>query len=316
MPQPSARRWRQMLPLVAAVLACPVRAEPVAVTFDDLPVADAPTSSPDARAITERLLAGLRRAHIPVTGFVNEGKLAGADRDAGVALLTLWLKAGMDLGNHGYSHLSFTATPLAAYVADAAAGDAVTKPLLAASGRRERWWRFPYNETGPTAAAKQGFADWLRSAGYGIAPVTMENSDYLFAAAHDAALARGDAGSVARVRSAYLDHSRRMIAWYHAAALGLLGRRPAFVMLLHASRLNAEVIDQLVAIMRDEGLSFVTLDAAMRDPAYGIADPYVGPDGMTWLTRWSLALHRDLPWSTLPPLPPEIAPAPTSPAAR
>lgn len=291
-------------------------AEPVAVTFDDLPVFDAATSSDDARVITERLLAGLRRSHIPAIGFVNEGKLTGPNRDAGVALLTDWLRAGMDLGNHGYSHLSLNTTPLPAYIADAAAGDAVTKALLKARGKREHWWRYPFLETGSTAAAKQGFEDWLRSAGYKVAPVTMENSDYLFADAYDAALARGDPAGAERVRSSYLDYSRRMIAWYRQAALELLGRRPAFVLLLHASRLNADAMGALAATMRGEHLTFVSLDRAMRDPAYRIADPYVGPDGDEWLSRWSLALHRDLPWATLPALPAEVAPAPATSPAR
>jgi peptidoglycan-N-acetylglucosamine deacetylase len=43
----------------------------------------------------------------------------------------------------------------------------------------------------------------------------------------------------------------------------------------------------------------------MKDPAYGIADTYVGPDGDEWLTRWSLTLHKDLPWSTFPHVPPQ-----------
>lgn len=34
----------------------------------------------------------------------------------------------------------------------------------------------------------------------------------------------------------------------------------------------------------------------MNDPAYNIADNYVGPDGDEWLSRWSLTLHKDLPW--------------------
>ncbi len=311
-----ALRRRRPLAIAAAAVLASVQgaaAEPVAVTFDDLPVFNTATSSAEARATTDRLLAGLRRAHIPATGFVNEGKLAGADRAAGVALLTAWLDAGMDLGNHGYSHLSLNSTPLAAYIADAAAGDAVTKPLLAARGKRERWWRYPFLQTGPTIAAKQGFEDWLRSAGYQIAPVTMETSDYLFADAYAAALARGDQVAAKHVRSVYLDYSRRVIAWYRQAALSLLGRRPAFVLLLHASRLNADTIDPLAGMLRDEGLRFVTLDKAMRDPAYSLADPYVGPDGVEWLERWSLTLHRDLPWSTLPPVPAEVAPAPSAP---
>ena len=296
--------------LLAAGLMGRAQAEPLAITIDDLPVADAGTSTPEARATTDRLLAGLRREHIRATGFVNEGKLAGVDRAAGVALLTAWLDAGMDLGNHGYSHLSLNTTPLPAYIADAAAGDAVTRPLLATRGRGERWWRYPFLETGATPETKQGFETWLRAARYRIAPVTMEASDYLFAAAYDAALARGDQAGAEHVRTIYLDHSRRMVAWYREAALALLGRRPAMILLIHASRLNADTIGALAAVLRGEGLRFVSLDQAMRDPVYRLPDPYVGPNGDEWLSRWSLALHRALPWATLPVLPAEVAPPP------
>ena len=36
----------------------------------------------------------------------------------------------------------------------------------------------------------------------------------------------------------------------------------------------------------------------MKDPANRIADTYAGPDGDEWLSRWSLTLHKDLPWAT------------------
>ena len=294
---------------LAAALICgaPANAEPVALTFDDLPVAGMTASSADARTVTARLLAGLKRAGVRATGFVNEGKLAGPDRVAGRQVLEIWLKAGMSLGNHGYSHLSFSATPLAAYMADAAAGDAVTRPLMAAHGKREHWWRYPFLETGTTAEAKIGFEKWLTDHKYRIAPVTMENSDYLFASAYDAALSRGDAAGAEGVKGEYLDYTRRIVAWYRTAAEGLLGRRPAFVFLLHASRLNSEAIGSVTAILRDEGLRFVSLDKTVRDPAYRVKDSYVGPDGEGWLTRWSLTLRRDLPWSSLPALPKDVA---------
>jgi hypothetical protein len=50
----------------------------------------------------------------------------------------------------------------------------------------------------------------------------------------------------------------------------------------------------------------VTLGQAMVDPAYKIVDNYAGPDGDEWLTRWSLTLHKDLPWSTFPQPPADI----------
>lgn len=98
-----------------------------------------------------------------------------------------------------------------------------------------------------------------------------------------------------------------MISWYLQAAQGLLGREPAFVFLLHASRLNADSLDRFAAILRAHHLHAVSLDQAMTDPAYEIADDYAGPDGDEWLTRWARTLHKDLPWSTLPAPPADIA---------
>lgn len=304
----TAQVWRLLTGLLlAAAAAAPSHAGEVALTFDDLPVAGQTRSTADADAITRKLLAGLRRHHLPATGFVNEIKLEGADRPARVALLARWLDAGMDLGNHGYSHLSLTSTPVEAYIVDVARGETVTRTLLAARGRGERWYRHPYLETGPTLEVRRRFEGWLAEHGYRVAPVTMENADWTFAAAYDAAVLRGDAAAAANVRAEYLDFTARMVGWYRTAAAGLLGREPAFVFLLHASRLNADCIPALSSILAANGLRGVTLDAAMTDAVYGIADDYTGPNGDQWLTRWARTLHKDLPWGSLPHVPDDIA---------
>jgi hypothetical protein len=147
---------------------------------------------------------------------------------------------------------------------------------------------------------RQTFEDWLVAHGYRVAPVTLENSDWQFAIPYDDAVLRNDNVLAAHIRQEYLDYTARVVPWYRQAALDLLGRRPALVFLLHASRLNADCIDQISAILRDNDLHTVTLDEATRDPAYSIPDTYVGPDGDEWVTRWSLALHKILPWSGFP----------------
>jgi peptidoglycan/xylan/chitin deacetylase (PgdA/CDA1 family) len=271
-------------------------AEDVALTFDDLPTLALTRSFAYADLTTVRLLDGLHRDAIPATGFVNEGKLEGDERSARIALLERWLDAGMDLGNHSYSHVSLNRTPLDAYIADVARGGVVTDELLKARGRSEHWFRHPYLETGLTEDVRQAFETWLGAHGYGIAPVTLENSDWMFALPYDDAVLRGDAAGAARIRQSYLDYTAKAVAWYREAALSLLGRRPALVFLLHASRLNANSIDALAAILKSNDLRPVTLDRAMRDPAYRIADTYIGPDGDEWLSRWSLTLHKELPW--------------------
>jgi len=308
------RRW---LPVVAAVAAAvlawsgPVQAHatPVALTFDDLPMLGLPTSAADAGHVTDKLLAGLIRHHLPATGFVNESKLEGDERPQRIALLKHWLDAGMDLGNHSYSHLSLTSTPVDAYIANVARGETVIRALLAARGRVPRWYRHPYLETGPTLEIRRQFESWLADHGYRVAPVSMENSDWMFALPYDDAVRRGDASQAAHVRQAYLDYTALVVPWYRQAAIGLLGREPAFVFLLHATRLNSDSIDALAHILRANHLHGVTLDRALADPAYAIADTYAGPDGIGWLERWSLTMGATLPWATLPPLPADISAA-------
>jgi hypothetical protein len=79
------------------------------------------------------------------------------------------------------------------------------------------------------------------------------------------------------------------------------------VFLLHATRLNADSIDDLATILRRQSLHAVSLDRAMRDRAYKIADTDAGPNGDEWLSRWSRTLHKDLPWTTFPEPPADIA---------
>lgn len=283
--------------------AAPARMGTVALTFDDLPIFGSFKSAGDGAQVTDRLLDGFQRHHWKVTGFVNEVQLKAADKPLRVALLKHWLDAGMDLGNHTYSHVSLNAVPVDAYIANIAQDEAQTGPLLAAKGRRERWFRYPYLETGPTRASRDEVTGWLLQHGYRIAPVTMENSDWQFSAPYDDAVARGNKQEAAHIQSQYLTFTREIVAWYEKAGCALFSRQPAFVFLLHASRLNAASIDALAGILRDAKLRVVPLDVAMRDPAYRTADGYVGPDGNEWLERWALTLHRDLPFESIPKVP-------------
>lgn len=295
------------LVLLLGVPVRPAFSEDVALTFDDLPTLSYSASLDYAQVTTKALLKGLRRHRWPAIGFVNEIKLEGPDKPARVALLSDWLDAGMDLGNHSYSHISLTKTPVDAYIADVARGETVIRPLLAARGRAPHWYRHPYLETGPTPEIRKTFEDWLAAHGYRLAPVTLENSDWIFALVYDDAVLRGDKAKAEQVRQAYLAYTAAVVPWYREAALSLLGRRPALVFLLHASRLNADSIDDLARILKTNDLHPVRLGKAITDPAYAIVDAYAGPDGDEWLSRWSQTLKRPLPWASFPQPPADIA---------
>jgi peptidoglycan/xylan/chitin deacetylase (PgdA/CDA1 family) len=295
--------------LVAAGLAPTARAERVALTFDDVPQIALTDSAGYARITTDRLLAGLRRRRLPAIGFVVGDKLEGPDHDSRTPLLEDWLGAGETLGNHTYDHDSLNKTPLPDYLASVAQNDALLRPLLAAHGQAPVWFRHPYLETGKTAEVRDGLEGWLKAHGYKVAPVTMENSDWMFALPYDEAVLKGDRIEARRIRREYLHYTARVVPWYRKAALHLLGRRPSQVFLLHASRLNADSIDQIAVILGRNHLKAVSLDQAMRDPVYALSEGEPEEAGDEWLSRWSVVLHKSLPWKTFPEPPADIAAA-------
>lgn len=263
-------------------------ARAVAFTFDDLPASRFRTLA-DLRAINTRLLGQIRKLEIPAIGFVNEMKLAAAgevrERET---LLEAWLEAGLELGNHTYSHVRLSNVPLADYQADVLNGERATRRLMTAHGRTLRYFRHPTLNTGPDLATKRAFERFLAEHGYTIAPVTIDSDEYLYALAFDRARARGDQAAADRLVTDYLRYMEEMTAWCERFSLQLVGREPAQVLLLHANWLNAECLDRLAAMFRRRGYRFVTLEDALADPAYALPDDYIGERGPSWLERWAI----------------------------
>jgi peptidoglycan/xylan/chitin deacetylase (PgdA/CDA1 family) len=270
----------------------------VALTFDDLPGLSLFNDQPYVNYLNIMLLRGLKRHHLPATGFVNEGKLDQIDRTQQIANLNRWLDAGMPLGNHTFSHESPNTLGAQGYIDDIARGEPVVRALLAQRHKPLAWFRHPYLETGFPEAVKRQIDDWLAAHGYRVAPVTIDADDWEFAEPYDDAIARHDDARRLRIQKQYLDYTERTVAWYQKASDALFGRQIAFVMLLHDTRLNADSIDHLADILKRRDLRGVTLDEAMKDPAYRLGDPYVGRDGIDWIERWSDEKHRDLPWDS------------------
>jgi peptidoglycan/xylan/chitin deacetylase (PgdA/CDA1 family) len=270
----------------------------VALTFDDLPALSLFNDQPYVNYLNDRLLRGLKRHRLPAIGFVNESKLDFIDRPQQIANLEKWLDAGMDLGNHTFSHETPDTLGAKGYIADIARGEPVTRGLLAKRHRPLNWFRHPYLETGTPAEVKREIDNWLAGHGYRIAPVTIDADDWEFAEPYDDAISRHDEVRRLRIKKQYLDYTERTVAWYQKASNALFGRQIAFVMLLHATRLNADCIDELSDILKRRKLKGVTLNEAMKDSAYRVRDPYVGHGGIDWMERWSDELHRELPWDS------------------
>ena len=262
----------------------------IALTFDDLPVVSRTRRDlAFQERVTADLLATLVRRRAPAIGFVNENKLEvdGVADPSRVALLRAWLAAGLELGNHTYSHPDLHHVSLDAFLDDVTRGERITRPLVDSAGGALQWFRHPFLHTGRSLETRRALEDFLAARAYAVAPVTIDNYDYLFAAAFDVASAR-DTALATRVADEYLVYMARVVEYYERHSVALVGREIPHVLLLHANALNAATLDRLLDALEQRGYAFVSLAAAVGDPVYRSPDGYVGPAGITWLHRWAL----------------------------
>jgi peptidoglycan/xylan/chitin deacetylase (PgdA/CDA1 family) len=263
----------------------------VAVTIDDLPTVSAVRRDlSEAQRITHELTAALRRHSVPAIGFVNERQLlADGQVDAArVTLLQTWLNAGLELGNHTFSHIDLHNSTVEEFERAILDGERVTRALLQKAGTVPRYFRHPFLHTGRDEATRARIERFLGEHGYRVAPVTIDNYDYIFAAAYDRAVGRNDSVLTTRIVSEYLDYMTRIVAFYEQQSVAIVGREIAQTLLLHANALNAATFDRLAAMFRSRGYRFVSLTEALQDPAYASRDAYYGSAGMTWLHRWAI----------------------------
>lgn len=281
-----------ILPMLALGGYPHAMAAPIAVTIDDLPLqAVRDRSTADIADINDGLLDALREHDIEAVGFVNEVKLEvdGAIEPGRVAVLEEWLQAGHELGNHSYSHPNLHATPLDEYLDDIDRGDEVIRPLAARHGSTARFFRHSYLRTGRSIETRDAVHDWLADNGYTVAPVTIDNSEWIYSAAYDSAHRDGDEALKQRLGESYVGYMADKTEFFVRNGRDLFDRDIAQVLLIHVNRLNADWFEALADRLRASGHTFIDLESALADPAYASEDTWTGAGGISWLHRWALA---------------------------
>jgi peptidoglycan/xylan/chitin deacetylase (PgdA/CDA1 family) len=296
--------------VLALLLICAVGADEggrnVTVTFDDLP---ATASTADAGSLTrlnQKLLASVQKYRIPAVGFVNEGKLfeggSSVDVEARSHILEMWLDAGLELGNHTYSHGDLNRMPLEAFQADVMRGEIVTRPLMKKRGRELRYFRHPFLRVGEELSKRRAFESFLKQRGYVVAPVTIDNDEFVFALAYDSATRRGDAAAATKIAHEYVRYMEHVVSYFEGVSQRVTGRLVPQVLLLHVSNLNADHFAAVAEMLVRRRYSFVSLEDALKDVAYELPDTFVGAPGNSWFNHWEITAGRK-PVPT--PAPPE-----------
>jgi len=261
-------------------------AKEIAITFDDLPLNGPQFDAPRLQEMTTKLLSVIKKYQVPAVGFVNESLLyVPGQTEARIGILRQWADAGVELGNHTFSHLGFKGASLAAYEDDFVRGDSVTRMLMKERGGQVRYFRHPFLQMGDTKELEQAFERFLAERNYRIAPVTSDTMDWMILTAYNRASAQPSGEMRKRVAEEYLKFAAQRLDYSEKLAGELFGRPIKHILLLHVNELNADTFEALIRQMKARGYRFITLEEALTDEAYRYPDKYTG--NSYWLLLWA-----------------------------
>lgn len=252
------------LALTTMVAPARVNAQDMALTFDDLPAHNALPAGTTRLAVIARIAAALSEAGAPPSyGFINASSAGEAEN---ARVLELWRASGNRFGNHTWSHINLAETSVETYI------DQITRnePVLATLSPDAdwRWFRYPYLSEGETPEKRAAVREWLSAHHYKVASATLSFDDYAWNQPYARCADKGDQAGIAALETSYLAFARETLLSAREMSQALYGRQIPLVLLMHVGAFDAHMMPALLAMYRDEGVRFVSLETAQADVFY------------------------------------------------
>ncbi|MEZ5358806.1 MAG: polysaccharide deacetylase family protein [Candidatus Zixiibacteriota bacterium] len=249
------------------------------ITFDDLPVARVDDRF-DRIVVTDKILGALEEHEVKAAGFV-----IGSNIHEHFDLIEQWLEAGHTLGNHTYSHPDLNEVPITLYIQDIGRGAVEIEDLLVKYKQKKRYFRYPLLHYGDTFEKKKAVNDYIQEKKYIVAHVSIDNDEYIYNLQFEKLAETADSATIEQLGREYVEHILSQIKNAEKLADEVIGRKVNHILLLHANRLNARFLGDLLTAIEGEGYTFNSLDKALADPLYQMPDGYVGYKGLSIIER-------------------------------
>jgi peptidoglycan/xylan/chitin deacetylase (PgdA/CDA1 family) len=225
--------------------------------------------------------------HVPPTyGFTNGVKLREHPEDA--AALRAWVGAGHLLGNHGFSHMNLDdRTILEAYLKDIDDNEETLRAYSPPNTPERSWkvYRYPFLQQGMSEAASRAVRDHLARGGYRVAQVSIDFGDWAWNPAHARCASQRNDPALQALDRSFRQESTTFLRWSVAASWQALHRDVPQVALLHVGAGTARALDGMLTAYEKASVVFVSLDAALDDPAYAMETGYHGKWGESFFEQ-------------------------------
>jgi peptidoglycan/xylan/chitin deacetylase (PgdA/CDA1 family) len=268
----------------------------ICITVDDLPyITKVFKDIKSGQYITDKLLSVFEKYKVIALGSVNPGKLFVNDElDSNkINILYQWLDSGMILANHTFAHKNYNKIFYSEFKYDILEGEQYLKDILAKKNQKLKYFRHPHLFRGETKAKADSLQYFLDSLGYTIAPVTIDNSDYIFSWAYEKALFQKNDTLIKKIGKDYIKYMSDVIDYYENQSISLLGYNVKQILLTHANMLNADYMEELLKMYTEKGYSFITIDNALEDNCYhNLKDEFYMKSGISWIHRWAYTMGK------------------------
>lgn len=269
-----------MTAFLLMVLFCqPVWAGQIAITIDDVPMGAKGGMTRTER--TQRIIDVLRKHIVRAAIFVT-GK--NVNDDEAKRVIRMWDDAGHIIGNHSQSHLYYNSDKVSfdQYAKDALYKEQNIKHLK----HFTKIYRFPYLKQGETKQKRDAMRNFLKANGYAHGYVTVDTSDWYIDQRMREKLKKNKNADLKLYKKYYLDHIKTCVASYDDLAKKVVDREVKHTLLVHDNYLNALFLDDVIAMLKENGWTIIDADIAFGDPIFA-REPDIVPAGESII--WALA---------------------------
>lgn len=250
----------------------------MAITIDDLPFAYSAKLEPNLRdSILIKLADTLKSRNVTTTAFVIGERVNTETKP----LLNYFASSGNELANHSHSHVSANNISAVEYIKSVELCDSVISKLK----NVKKYYRYPYLQRGNEKSRRDSIVRLIKVYGLKLAPVTIDNEDYLYNKYYVDSLVTGSDKEADKIAERYIDYMIDVANETERVAFSMTGRNIKHILLTHANLLNSRYFGVLIDKLKEDGWQFITLKEALEDPIYKEEDKYVGKWGISWLKR-------------------------------
>ena len=274
-----------------------IKNKKLAVGFVSIPANRASRADKSSDETPRLLIEKLNRHKVPAIGFVLGAVVSDGDKISNekADIIRLWRDAGLEVGIGNYKHIWFYDTPFDEYAAGVEKNAEITQKILSEKNLKIKYFSYPFLNTGKTNEDHLRFETWLEARNLESVKYTVDNSEWMYSWAYDAAREANDTGKMIEIRADFLKYMSEMFDHYERYSQEMFGRDINQTMVLTPSRLVADTADELFGMLEKRGYEFVSISEAQTDSAYQTPQNFAGiKAGISWFERWQMTKGKEL----------------------